>query len=575
MNCQDISLAMDDRGIDALSDAQRREFDAHLAMCPDCDRDWDVHQRLAATRTPPLPENLHHSIRTSLLAAPGAGGRRSYGRMVIFGSMVALSAAAAMVAVQTMRTPKHAVQPAAAITMPELPAPMLASEPMAPAPAASTTERPEPSRGVEEKVPPVQQLPAVKQRTVRVQALQNQATGMAFTAVDALFTAFMSTVRGIPGLVLIAPDQAEAVGAPPAQLRLRMRGFGPLPDGKFSIELSLENLQADGSYRLETIVTPIGDIAPACAGSSLANGMQSCGSPAHVAAGLARIVEVRTSPASSSSPPDPLPYLLEKSSKAENRFGALLKLRELGRHGEPAAVRGAIDLAANAGDSKLRAMVWQYMLSARSPELVPALVEAVKQDPDPDVRLQAMTVLAVDYPDDPRMRAALEAAAQQDSRALVRAWARRGLNGEIGWNEYIASSLKDPRRPDAERIEALAFRLTEPRGLDLQAFLKQNDAMSALVDVLRRMEADSSAGNLPLLTNPRVTALDDPGITDLVLKRLEKLPRSGSASRIYILRDMLASHTDKSLIRAALEKISAEDPDPNLRKAAAGILGRQ
>jgi hypothetical protein len=568
MNCQDFSLAMDDRDIGALNEAERREFDAHLSTCTECARDWDLHLRLAATPTPPLPVNLHHSIRASLPAQGRAGGRPNSGRLVIVGSLLALAAAAAVFTVYGTRTPAPAVPAAAFAPPPALPVPTLSPERVEASPAtAPVVTRPVQSTATEKKRPAAQPVSAAKQRTVRLLSFQNQATGAAFTAVDAFFTAFLSNLRNSPGVAVIAPDQPQAPGAAPAELQLRVRGYGPVPEGKFSLELQFENLQPDGTYRLEYIFMPTGDIAPACASSLPVDGMQSCRSPSHLAVGMAKTVASRM--ASNSTPPDPQSQLLDRSLKAENRLGALLKLRELGKHTEPETIGGAIEIVPNIADPKLRAMLWKYMLGARSPLLVPALVEAVKQDPDADVRLQAMTTLAVDYPDDPRMRAALESAAQQDSKPLVRAWARRGLSGEEGWNQYMVSSLKDTSRPAAERAEALAFRLTEPRALDLQAFLNENDAVAALAEVLRTMEAHSPGGNLSLLLNPRVTALDDPAITDLVLNNLEKRPAPYSLS---ILGGMLKSHSDKSRIRAALEKISAGDPDPSVRQAAEKML---
>ncbi len=106
--------------------------------------------------------------------------------------------------------------------------------------------------------------------------------------------------------------------------------------------------------------------------------------------------------------------------------------------------------------------------------------------------------------------------------------------------------------------------------LDLQALLKDTDVLPALMDLLPRMETTSSSGvNPSLLLLSRLAVIDDPAITDLVLKNMGNL-RSGD--RFSILRGMLASGRGDPRIRAALERISVEDPDPNLRQYAADLL---
>ncbi len=82
------------------------------------------------------------------------------------------------------------------------------------------------------------------------------------------------------------------------------------------------------------------------------------------------------------------------------------------------------------------------MLGVRSPELVSPLVEALRRDPDADVRLQVMTTLAVDFADDPRVRATFDVTAQMDSRPLLRALAQRRITGYEAWKDYMVTSLK-------------------------------------------------------------------------------------------------------------------------------------
>ncbi len=335
MNCQDISLAMDDRDIGASGEPERRDFDAHLATCPDCARDWEIHTRLAATPTPPLPADLLSRIRMSSPVPAKVGGRRTSSGLVIIGAVVVLAAAAAMLAVHSMRTPAPAAAPVAKLEAPAaLPAPLPAPESIeSVAIAAPVVARPEQPRATEEESPFVQPRPVVKLRTVRVLPLQNQATGTAFTAVETFFVAFLDDLRANHGLVVIAPDQAEPAATAPAERQLRVRGFGPLPEGKFKAEVSLEDLQSDGSYKLELVASPTGEIAAACADSPPFDTMESCRSPAHMAGAQVRFLLSGLLPPDPSLQRDPQARLLDQSLSTNSRLGALLELGN--RRSEP------------------------------------------------------------------------------------------------------------------------------------------------------------------------------------------------------------------------------------------------
>lgn len=44
MNCQNIQAKFDERLDSQLTDISAREFDGHLAGCPDCRREWQTYQ---------------------------------------------------------------------------------------------------------------------------------------------------------------------------------------------------------------------------------------------------------------------------------------------------------------------------------------------------------------------------------------------------------------------------------------------------------------------------------------------------------------------------------------------------
>jgi hypothetical protein len=567
MNCQDISLAMDDRDIGALNEAQRREFDAHLEACPDCARDWDLHVRLAATRTPAMPTNLQSRIEMSWPVRGGAAGRRTSRRLVVIGSVV-LAAAAAMLTAHLMQESAPAAAPATVSAPPIAPAAQLpAPEPVkvvASAALAATPPAQPPDK--EEASPPAQPTPLPAARTVRVLPLQNQATGAATAAVETFFTTFLANLRGNNEIAVIAPDQPEPAGVAAPKLQIRVRGYGPAPEGKFTMEIRNENLQPDGSYRIELVVYPTVDMAAACAGTPPFDTMESCHSPLHVAGALARSVGATLLRSDPALQRDPQARLLDRSLSQGDRLKALTELND--KPNDPAVVLGAADLAKTGSDPKLRAFTWRAMVNVRNPELVAPVVEAMVRDPDADVRLQAM-IVAMGFAEDARVRDGFATIAQSDPRPMVRALGQRYVMGEESWKKYMASSLKDTSRPDTERVEALIFELNRPVPMDLQGFLQDNDALPALRDLLPGLPTNSPAGNQPLLLLSRLAQIDDPAITDLVLKGLEK---QKSTFALSILRTLFGKHSDDPRVRAALEKIATEDPDPDVRKFVADLL---
>jgi len=573
MNCQDISLAMDDRDIGALSEAQRHEFDAHLEICPDCAGDWDLHVRLAATQAPPLPANLQSRIERALPVRGRVAGHGGSRRLVVISVVAAFAAAAAMLSLYLMqtRTPADGSAPILVTTsatepLPEA-APALAAEPVeatsaAPAvvPAAQA-----PAREAADLPRPSAALP-----TVRVLSLQNQATGLAFTAVESLFAEFLANLRAYNDIAVLAPNQPEPVGSASAQLQVRVRGYGPQPEGKFTIELTLERQQPDGSYRPEFAMRAPVDIAAACADTPPFDTIELCHSPRHAAGSQARTVRAQLLRAPSQR--DPHTRLTDQSLNPAARLTALAELR--GKLSDPAILQSAIDLAKTATDPMVREQAWLMLYRLRSPDLVVPITEAMVQDPDANVRLQAMTVAAVDFADDPRLGAAFATIAQSDAKPMLRALAHGGFEAGGYWYRYMADSLKDASRPDAERIEALAYQLSSPLPWDLQGFVKVNNLVPVLRELLPRMVPRSAADNKSLLLLSRLAQIDEPAVTDLVVRSVEELWAKPTPASIPmgILRNMLGRVRDDSRVRAALEKIGAGDPDPNVRQAVADML---
>jgi hypothetical protein len=204
---------------------------------------------------------------------------------------------------------------------------------------------------------------------------------------------------------------------------------------------------------------------------------------------------------------------------------------------ESVIVRGVIDLAASP-DPAVRAQVWRKVRTLRERAFIPALVAASRSEPDDEVRREAVATLAIGFPADEGVRAALAASARDDWAPLVRAVAQRGLADEAAWKETTVSVLKDASLPAAARAEAMMFymfgvgpMLVSPAPDTRQVLEELDDqTIQTLAGALVSHRADDSRAHLALVQggDPRV--------------------------------------------RATLEKISRQDPDATQRERAALMI---
>lgn len=535
------------------------------------------------------------------LAAPVRAPRRKRrgpNRGVLFGTILIVAAAAAMLVLRLMH-PQPPVS--AATTVPDPVAEPIQVADVAELPAAAGSG----PQSVEEEAGPAEA--AVKPFAVRVLPLQNDAKDAAGRdAIASLYAALLDRLRAVPGLTLLEPDQAGSTPEAQPDYRITIRGDGLGAGDQFRGTMQAETMKPDGTVRGNFVGTYTGDAAPHCRStlplSALSASTPSCADPPGVAAGL--VGRLRTMV----FPPDPSVrrqlqvQLLNRSLDARQRLQALADLAVLGSARfsvgagstaglealrDPAVVRGAIDLAATAVDPLQRAQIWATLRGVGNAELLRPLLAALRHDADGDVRLAALGTLAADFRGDERVQQALEAAARLDARPLVRALSQRALGGagaETGWLDYITASLKDLHRSAVERIEALFYQLDLPTtarvGMGLRAAVPQgtlrlldDEAIRALAEVLPVAAADSTTvQNSAARVAMDLGRIDHPAVTDMLLASLDD--GSHWLDRGLALQALAGSpaRRDDPRVRAALEKISADDPSPQLRQAAAASL---
>ncbi len=107
MNCRDLTRLVDSRIFGSLTEAERRDGEAHANSCRHCAPVWVAYARLAAVRIPPMPPELATRCRT-LAAARAQGSVLRFaprGMVLAVGGFVVLAAAASVLTVHLVTAP--------------------------------------------------------------------------------------------------------------------------------------------------------------------------------------------------------------------------------------------------------------------------------------------------------------------------------------------------------------------------------------------------------------------------------------------------------------------------------------
>jgi hypothetical protein len=579
MNCSDISGILDNSNVAGMDAAGRRMVEAHLSGCAECARDWALAARFADLPDMAEPIDFAAACRARVAASSMSTRNRSMrNRLVLIGAFVAL-AAAAMVAV-SIRAPKQApvmVQQTAA-------QPLFASgEPASPVVAAEEVvradEAPRPAVS-----PPA---PASPKFTVRLMPAENAATTAAGrAAIDALYAAVLLELRAIPGLTLIEAEASDVAQSTPADYWITIGGGRESGPEKVGAAIRSEQRGPDGkARRMNAIVT---DVNFSCV-VALAEGPNFCQDPAALAAKVVDRFRKASFPRSPAIQRELQTTLLNPGLGAGGRLQALsdLALRFDASASmddalkDPATIRGAIALAGSGANAAQRAQIWRIMRGVRSADLVQPLIVAAQDDADAGVRQEAIVSLAEGFGGDARIREKLQSIANEDASSLNRALAQRSLSGEPYWRDYISSSLKDANRSDAERTEAFMYHaFLKGREIgsgsyanaDVVRSVLDDDAIVALADLLPRVFAANprDAGRNFQVLYQIASIVDHPAIDRMVLDNLES--GRDSSAWLSISAGMARRRHGDPRLRAALEKYTATDTSPMLRRSAEAAL---
>ncbi|MEO8313483.1 MAG: HEAT repeat domain-containing protein [Pseudomonadota bacterium] len=555
----------------------------------------EIEEQLRAALAPrkPRPE-LRVSI-LALLSARGGSARnpgRTRSRTILLGTVLAVAAAAAILAVVLQDGPEPQVAAELPLAVPAAPA--VAVEEAKPAEQAASVAAPE-----QVKAEPEEILPPPTPFTVRMLPLQNSAVDVAAkAAIDTFYASFLDGLRTVPGLSLVISDVADPVDDLIPDFELTVRGGGPMTGNKFVVGVAgddkwmISARKKSGLPRSQGSAFAFsfsGDIVPTCV-----PGSPGCITPSSAAAYALERFSKTKFPANPALLKKMRAQLLDVSLDPQVRLKILTDLDPLGGRSassldgfktlgaalsDAAIVNGAIALATATPDPAIRAQVWRAMRSSRNPELVKPLIASLQKDLDSEVRLQAVATLQEDFANDPAARAALESVAQEESRPLVRALAQRALSGDAAWTAYVFSTLKDSRRSDTERLEAFMYHMYPP-GRTPGSFNSSNRISQS-----QQLLDDEAIASLAYLLPKAATSTQFKGPARFMINDLSRLKQAGVTSVLlsileqtddpdvkYSIVGQMGQRSSEPAVQAAMKKISVEDQDPQLRSMAAKVL---
>lgn len=536
----------------------------------------DLEQQLRAALAPCEPRAMPMEAVMSNLSR---GGKGRFARRALLPTVLVLAAAAAIFA-SLQRWPVQAESRTSSVPV-DIPVAQEGIEAQKPIGSVAITAS---ARGMEpDTAGPVATPVSMQPISVRVE-FRNRATGVAAQKVDAIHAAFLAQLRAFPGLTLVEGVAEPAVAPGSQDYRFMMIGSEGQQQRDVMVVVAQNAVEEpDGSVSGSLMISNRARIATQCPGgiAAVTEGAP-CTDADSVAANLLDFLRAR------SLPPDPAhgsrlqARLVNPAADPLDRLKALSDLLGQGTDRansrrvsmDTTTVKGAIDLAATAGSPEIRARIWHMVRNAGRPELIEPMVASMRNDPDGEVRLEAVATLSADFAADAGVRNALGSTARDDARPLVRALAQRALSGDATWRQYVMDSLQDKSRTAEGRIEALLYQLYQPgpAGISLgkgRTFLDA-DVVHAASDVL------PLAVDLPIMKTLAghlvvdMAQMHDPSVPELVLAMIKA---SSDETRRESIVTALARVPNLPGVRPVLEKLRSVD-DPHLREIADAALMR-
>jgi hypothetical protein len=224
---------------------------------------------------------------------------------------------------------------------------------------------------------------------------------------------------------------------------------------------------------------------------------------------------------------------------------------------------------------------WRMLRSIKDPRLLQPQIDAMLHDPDEEVRLAVLWNLAANHSGDERARAAMELAANRDSRQIVRVAAGRMLHGDEEWNRFVRVTLLDSSLSMHERLQPLIFTVTrmalsQSQTKAVESTLKEAEVSGAIVAMLRERKSGLSPQDAWNALG-MLQGVDSSEVVDLLLDLMKAGTTKGSGMDMDLASraiQIMSTRSSDSRFREALEAIVAGKGNSDLRFQAEHQLSR-
>jgi hypothetical protein len=317
--------------------------------------------------------------------------------------------------------------------------------------------------------------------------------------------------------------------------------------------------------------------------------IKACGSTTLIASGVVDVMqELAQDPALTRqrTVQQAVEQLRNPSLGEIDRFNALFKLMRSaeGTVLDDASITTLLDSIAALPPAS-RPQQWGMLRSIKDPRLLQPQIDAMLLDPDEKVRFTVLSNLAANYGGDERTRAAMELAANSDSRQIVRVAAGSMLYGDEEWARFVKVTLLDSSLSMHERLQPLIFTtrmvLSQSQTKAVESTLKESEVSGAIVAMLRERKSGLSPQDasyaLGMLQGVMLQGVDSPEVVDLLLDLMKAGTTQGSGMDMDLASraiQMMSTRSSDSRFREALEAIVAGKGNSGLRFQAERQLSR-
>ncbi|MEO8314038.1 MAG: HEAT repeat domain-containing protein [Pseudomonadota bacterium] len=231
-------------------------------------------------------------------------------------------------------------------------------------------------------------------------------------------------------------------------------------------------------------------------------------------------------------------------------------------------------------DPERRVVEWEKLGFLGNPELVPAMLTALRQDADERVRLTLLGLLISNHGAEQSVLDVISRVSRDDPREIVRMAARRALHGDAEWLGYVKSTLRNGSLTFSEKLQPLMLpgsissaTFPPPTPSDrLRAAGVDDEVAGMIVQLVRENLTDAKVMESTLYALIILEDIDRPEVQDLQLEivqmPLEQLPSGPGITGIQLATlalPGLARHRDEPRVRKVLDQILAGQLNPALR----------